>query len=239
MNIQRASLNDYLISYKGHGMIEHASKTNSIGHVVNHERRHLAQFESRARARNLDIIKEDISICYKIIDNKIVAVAGKASLIARAQNPTQSQITQSDSIDINEPASPMSAESEKESINDIDRLVNRIEAALVTINNRLEGLSDNESEKRFDKSADKTRLETKRERLESKLNELKSKKLEITQKEILGGLAELMADASNLIKAIYTAKSGNENQRYSDKYSKIEVPDYPTQYTGLMMDATI
>jgi len=52
-------------------------------------------------------------------------------------------------------------------------------------------------------------------------------------------LTELTGDASNLLNAIYALKSGNENRGFSDKYSKIEVPDYPMQYTGLMLDTMV
>ncbi len=220
-------------------MIEHATSSNSIGHVVNHEQRHLGEFERRAEAHNLEVIKEDITIRYQFIDGKIVAVGGKATAIAREKSAGHNQAPQ---VDLNGGPGSVSTESyaiDSISNNIIDRLVSRVESALAKIKSRLEGLSETDTSGQFERSPNKIELENKKAKLESKLAELKSKRLEITQKEILGGLTELTGDASNLLNAIYALKSGNENRGFSDKYSKIEVPDYPMQYTGLMLDTMV
>jgi hypothetical protein len=239
MDIRRIDLNSFLISYRGHGMTEHATSSNSIGHVVNHELRHLAEFESRAKARNLDVIKEDITLRYQFIDGKIIAVAGKATMIAREKSagnnlaPPDYPKGSPDSI------SAGSQTVEGIPNNMIDRLVKKVESALSKIESRLEAYYETDTSGQLEGSLNKIELEIKKEKLESKLAELKSKRLEITQKEILGGLSELTGDASNLLNAIYALKSGNENSKSSDKYSKIDVPDYPMQYTGLMLDTMI
>jgi hypothetical protein len=240
MNIQSADLSSYLISYKGHGMIEHASSSNSIGHVVNHEQRHLAQFENRARFRNQEIISEDINISYKLIDGKIIAVAGKATAVVK-DKLSDNQSTSSTSNSQSGPPRTDSADSQKPGVdNRIDQLMNKIEAALSTINNRLEGITQfTKQEPTGDSSADRSRLEIKKQKLEAKMAELKAKKLELTSREILGGLAELVDDSANLLSAIYKLKSGNENRSSTDEYSKIEVPEYSMQYTGLMLNTMI
>lgn len=239
MDIRRADINNYLISYKGHGMIEHATSSNSIGHVVNHELRHLAEFESRAKTRNLEIVKEDITLRYQFIDGKIVAVGGKATAVARLKN---SDHNQTPNINIITNPSPNSTEGQainNVSINSIDRLLNKIESALSKIKSRLEGYSETDNGGEESESINKIGLEVKKDKLESKLVELRAKKLEITQKEILGSLTELMGDTLNLLSAIYSLKGGNENRANTDKYSKIEVPDNPMQYTGLILDTMI
>lgn len=239
MDIRRTDFNDFLISYKGHGMTEHAASSNSIGHVVNHEQRHLREFENRAKARNLEVIKEDITLRYQFIDGKIMAVGGRATAIAREKSTGDNLELAIDPNGIPDPVSNGSQEVNGISNDMINRLVNRLESALSKIKSRLEGLDETDTLGQFEGSPNKIDLEMKKEKLESKLAELKSRKLEITQKEILGGLTELTDDSSNLLNVIYALKSGNENRGSSDKYSKIEVPDYPMQYTGLILDTMV
>jgi hypothetical protein len=90
-----------------------------------------------------------------------------------------------------------------------------------------------------DSTIDESCLEIIKQKPDLKMAELKAKKLEMTSREILGGLAEMINDSANILGAIYTLKSGNENRSSSDEYSKIEVPEYSMQYTGLMLDTMI
>jgi len=64
-------------------MLEKASKTNSIGHVIAPENRHLSQFRNPARFSGKEIIRENISVRYAFVDDKLVAVADEATAVMR------------------------------------------------------------------------------------------------------------------------------------------------------------
>jgi len=240
MAIRPADISDYLISYRGHGMIEHATTSNSTGHVINHEQRHIAEFENRTRIRGQKIVREDISISYKFIKGKIVAVGGEATAAAKPEADSNSGVQIDSKSAISSPEFGQSASAPDSATNKIDNLLNKIENALSTIRNRLDDITTADGQDKTEHSAlEENRLDSKKQKLESKLAELKSEKFELTQKEILSGLVEMMNDTANLLGAIYAIKTGNENSDSSDNYSKVEVPEYSMKYTGLILDTMI
>jgi len=248
MKIDKADISNYFISYQGHGMIEHATSTNSIAHVINHERRHIAQFEDQANFENKEIVSEEITINYQYIDGKIVAVAGRAKAIMRDKAgddlKTSMVKIQNGPSDL-EGASQMNLPSKQDQ--QLDQAIQKIEAALTKIQNMLDRIDDGKGNPDDESAAaaikdvrqNKEALERKRQELSARLNEIRSKKLEKMAKDLLSGIARLMNDSVNLIKAIYSLKSGKEKPDSSDEYAKMEVPDYSLQYTGLLFDTMI
>ncbi len=67
----------WIISYRGHGIVEKSRAETSIGHVMLHELRHLNQYRAKALWENRDIIEAHINIHIEIIDGVPVAVAGE------------------------------------------------------------------------------------------------------------------------------------------------------------------
>lgn len=66
------------VFYKGHGLIERATPSNSVGHVLLHELRHLQEFQNEARVTGREVVNPRISIDYEFRDGKLVAVSGEA-----------------------------------------------------------------------------------------------------------------------------------------------------------------
>ena len=69
------------IDYIGHGMIESASPTTSVGHVALHEGRHLSDFEARARREGRVVLAKDVDIHTELRHGVLVAVSGRATTI--------------------------------------------------------------------------------------------------------------------------------------------------------------
>jgi hypothetical protein len=243
MQVERTDINDYFISYQGHGMIEKATKTNSIAHVINHENRHINEFKDYARFHNKEISQENITINYQFIDGKIVAVAGKATAVLKDKPPDENSVTEARQTKTVE--TPFNGESGKNISLDqkLDKISNRIESALAKIDSELSKIENSNS---TDENAlanpiseltpDNTALEAKKSELTTKLNQIKSEKLEKQSENILNDVAQLFADAANIMKAINGLKASNENNKNTDEYNKMNIPDYSTQYTGLLLD---
>jgi hypothetical protein len=79
-----------IISYKGHGQIERATKSGSVGHVLLHELRHKLEFEAQARREGKRIVREDIDINFAFRDGTFVAVSGKTTV---ATAPKKDDVT--------------------------------------------------------------------------------------------------------------------------------------------------
>jgi hypothetical protein len=246
MQIQAPDISDYNISYAGHGMIEHATKTNSIAHVVAHENRHLDHFESYARFHGKEIIREDISIRYEYVDGKIVAVAGKATAAMR-DKPVEQQDQQSEL----QTAAPKSLESPTISQDSarkakIDALLGKIEMALRRVEKKLESTEKNagsldsrESGRLASIRARKLQLEAKKKEVQKTRNELTAEKMQEVVKELLGGAAALISQSANLVRAIYGLKSGNEIDEAPDKNNEVLLPDYSMLCTGTLLDTVV
>jgi hypothetical protein len=80
------------IDYVGHGMIESASPTTSVGHVALHEGRHLSDFEARARREGRVVLAKDVDIHTELRHGVLVAVSGKATaILSRPLDDAQTQ----------------------------------------------------------------------------------------------------------------------------------------------------
>jgi hypothetical protein len=243
MRIEKPDISNYFINYQEHGMIEKATLTDSIAHVINHENRHIDEFEDYARFHNKDIVSENITISYKFIDGKIVAVAGKATALMKEKQPDTKSLTDTANNESTGNQSLVTPANNLPENQKIDGAINRIESALAKIETEIgktenESADDNESTNALTQTKpDKALLEAKRRALASKLNKLKSEKMKKTFEELLQGVEQLFEDAANIMKAINGLKAGNENYPTADKNNKVKVPDYSMQYTGLMLDA--
>ncbi len=69
------------IRYKGHGQLESASPSSSVGHVVLHELRHVHEFHARAEQERRAILHEDVDIQFAFVDGQLVAIAGRATAV--------------------------------------------------------------------------------------------------------------------------------------------------------------
>lgn len=72
-----------MIDYTGHGVVERATESTSVAHVMAHERAHLAQYQTLARAKGLEVVAEDIDIRLEMRNGVPVAVAGQATATLR------------------------------------------------------------------------------------------------------------------------------------------------------------
>lgn len=248
MQVNSPDISDYLVSYKGHGMIEKATLTDSIGHVVAHENRHIQHYRSYAQFHDKEIVSEDISVRYAFIDGKLVAVAGKATAIMRDEDESNRDSIRVNSAEKAQAMPDVNSDGENsEKQKKLDVLLARIETALSKIDARLE-----KSEKEAGESNNspgfleiaqlkqkRVSLEAKKQEIAGKKNMIESEKLKKMVEDLLSGIAGLFDQAAGLIKANYAVKSGNQIGQQSDKESKIEVPDYSMLFTGIVVDTMI
>ena len=230
-------------------MIERASVTDSIGHVIAHENRHIAQFRNYARFNDKEITREDISVRYEFIDGKIIAVAGEATAVMRNKAEGESEELQNKTltgltVDI---AIGDSQKTDQKKIK-LDIIVSRLEAALNEVSARLdatENEQDNipgaEQKKVAELKQKKIKLEDKKQEIIKKRNMLDADKLKHMVKNLLNGLNTLIDQAANLMKAIYGLKLGQQIEQNSDNnYSKdVSIPDYSMLFTGILLDTTV
>jgi len=246
MRIDSLQVDDSLISYKGHGMVETASKTNSIAHVAAHENRHIAQFRNYARYHNKKIIREDISIRYEFIEGNIVAVAGQATTVMHDKPEENSikqvKIPEGTFVDLKAVTIDENFKKEKE----LDILLTRIEAALNRIEARLEK-TDDESMQQINGQADKAiqlrnkkiKLEEQKRKIEKMRNMISADKLKEMTEELLGGAVALIEQSAKLLNAIVGLKTGNQSEDIPDKYNEVSISDFSLMYTGILFDTTI
>ena len=246
MQILPADISDYNISYAGHGMIEHATKTNSIAHVAAHEKRHIDHFENYARFHGKEIIRENISIRYEFVDGKIVAVAGRATATMRDKPPEQSnQEVELQTRTADRPGErAVSQDSARQA--KIDALLNRIDSALQRVEAKLDSTErrgrtqDKQDAGRLASiRVRKLKLETKKKEVQKMRNELTAEKTQEVVKELLGGAAALISKSARLVRAIYGLKSGNEIAEAPDKSNEVSIPDYSLLGTGTLLDTMI
>ena len=252
MRVDSSNISDAFISYKGHGMIERASRINSIGHVVAHENRHLAHFRNYAEYQGKEITRENITIKYAFVDGKLVAVAGeaKAQMVDKPDDKTSATKSADGSTesnddnknDINKIAD--NAQDEQDSKKQkLDVLLSRIESAIKRLDNKLNEIENDQSDQN-DKSGDKasrieykiTRLEEKKDKIISKRNEIEAEELLAMVEDSLKDISELTDQAAGLIEAIYGLKSGKQIGHQTDKQTEVSIPDYSMLFTGMVLD---
>jgi len=104
------------MAYDGHGMTERAPASQSIAHVMAHERAHINSYRTRAFQEGYVVTGEDIGIRFEMRDGVIVAVAGeaRATLSREAPEPESAQQAparpEATLPDDAEPAGPSQAE---------------------------------------------------------------------------------------------------------------------------------
>jgi len=247
MRVEKPILSESTINYKGHGMIEKASASNSIGHVIAHENRHLQEFRNRAIYQGKEILSENISIKYEFRDGKLVAVAGEATATMKEKPKETSE--SSDYSQSNQPVIEIdrnSSDEENSVKRKLDVFLSRIDAALIKLDSKL-NQSENNQDSRLrtgDENLARIRqkrveLESKKKEIQSKKNRLDAEKLNELTEQLLEGLSELAEQTSNLMKAIYGFKSGKQSGQNSDNNNELEVPDYSMLYTGMLLDTMI
>ena len=248
MQVNNPGIQDYLISYKGHGQIELAAKTNSIGHVVAHENRHIQHYRSYAQFHNKEIVRENISIRYAFIDGKLTAVAGKATAVMRdKQEPPDSQFqvqSPDNALQISDVIAPDSEAQKKQKL---DVLLTRIDTALNKLDTRIEKADDSsaagseqtDSSKLSRLVQKRANLEAKKKEIAAKKNKLDADKLTKMVEDLLAGIAGLFGQAAGLMKANYELKAGKQNSGSVDKGYEVEVPDYSMLFTGIVVDTMI
>jgi hypothetical protein len=249
MRVDDTNITNFIISYKGHGMTETAPITDTIGHVVAHENRHIAHYRNYARYHNKEITSEDISVRYAFVNGKIVAVAGKATATmkdkpAEKSDELQVNASKDSTIDITVDKSTKSDQKKMK----LDVVVSRLEAALDRVSAKIDE-AENQPDKSPAVNQDKiTELKQKKIKLEEKKREIMKKrnaidtdKLKDMVKDLLTGLNSLVDQAANLMKAIYGLKSGQQIKQNSDNnYSKeVSIPDYSMLFTGILLDTTV
>jgi len=246
MQIAPPDLSDFTISYAGHGMIEQATKTNSIAHVVAHENRHLDHFENYARFHGKEIIHENISIRYEFVEGKIVAVAGEATATIR-DKPVENK------NHLNEVSSEASATTDVPTISrdsareaKINALLGRLETALQRVEAELDSSAKNsartgnrDSDRLASIRARKLQLEAKKKEIQKMRVEMTAEKMQEALKEILGGAAALLSDSAGFVRAIYGLKSGKQISENPDNHNEVSLPDYSLSYTGTLLDTMV
>jgi hypothetical protein len=230
-------------------MTERAAVTNSIGHVIAHENRHLAHYRNYARYKDKEIIREDISVRYEYIDGKIVATAGQATAVMKNELNEKSAEILIDShkgsqIDI---AVDESVETDQKKMK-LDAIISKLEAALDKVSAKI-GAAENvqgnmpvaDQEKIADLKQKKIKLEDKKREIIKKRNMLDAEKLKDMVKDLLMGLNALVDQAASLMKAIYGLKSGQQIEQNSDKDNNedVPIPDYSMLFTGILLDTTV
>ncbi|MCP4581884.1 MAG: hypothetical protein GY839_09710 [candidate division Zixibacteria bacterium] len=230
-------------------MLERASRTNSIGHVIAHENRHLQQFRSHARYQGKEIIRENISVRYEFVDGKITAVAGEATALMRDKPEDELKLDgeapKKSAIDVEAEL----ANEDDQKKRKLDVILARVDAALNRLGNKLEkaekdegGAYDIDQNRIAELRGKKAELEDKKKEIIKKRNMLNAEKLEEMTKELLSGLGDLIDQAANLFKAIYGLKSGQQIEQDSDKKSSsydVSIPDYSMLYTGMLLDTIV
>jgi len=230
-------------------MTERASVTDSIGHVIAHENRHIAHYRNYARYNDKEIIREDISVRYEFIDGKIVAVAGQATAVMKDKPEEKSagiqiEAPKGSQIDI---AVDESAEMDQKKMK-LDVIISRLEAALDQVSAKIDTAENEQGnmpvadqEKIADLKQKKIKLEDKKREIVKKRNMLDAEKLKDMVKDLLMGLNTLVDQAANLLKAIYGLKSGQQIEQNSDNDNNEEVtiPDYSMLFTGILLDTTV
>ena len=248
MQVNSQGIQDYLISYKGHGQIETASKTNSIGHVVAHENRHIKHYRDYAQFHDKEIVRENISITYAFIDGKLVAVAGKATAAMRDKAETNNSNAQpllpdntSQQTDTSQ-GDDNNAKKQKLDIllTSIDTALDKLDARIEDANsNSTPNTEQNENMKLTRLMQKRANLEAKKQEIAGKKNKLDADKLAKMVEDLLAGIAGLFDQAAGLIKANYELKAGKQNSGPVDKDYEVEVPDYPMLFTGIVVDTMI
>lgn len=247
MQIDKSNIGDSIISYKGHGMIETASRLNSIGHVIAHENRHLQQFRNRAMYQGKEISSENITIKYEFRDGKIIAVAGEATAIIKDKPPQKQELpedlpTNQTSINIEK-----SYNNKNNSIKQkLDTLLSRIDAALNKFDTKLSEAENSQDNKYNNENSNlaqlrlkKSKLELKKKEIQNKKNELNAEKVNELSEQLLKGISDLSEQAANLMKAINGLKYGKQIEQNPDNNNELEVPDYSMLYTGMLLDTMI
>ncbi len=248
MRIDKSGIGDSIISYKGHGMIETASRLNSIGHVIAHENRHLQQYRNRAMYQGKEITSEDITVKYEFRDGVLVAVAGEAKATMRDKPEDTSE--QSDVLEVarNQPVDTNAdiGNEENNKKQKLDILLTRIDAALNKLDSKLgESEKESESGSRSENGnlaqlrQKRVELEQKRKEINNKKNKLNAEKLNELTEQLLEGLSDLTEQASKLMKSIYGLKTGKQIEQNPDNSNELEVPDYSMLYTGMLLDTMI
>jgi hypothetical protein len=230
-------------------MLERASRSNSIGHVIAHENRHLAQFRNRARFSGKEIIRENISVRYEFVDGKIVAVAGEATAVMRDKPNDGSKLEIEDLDKSKIGLDTGTGNEDNQKMRKLDVILARVGTALNRIGDKLDKAEKNQSgvydinrDQIAQLRAKKLKLEDKKKEIIKKRNMLNAEKLKKMTEELLGGLTDLIDQAANLFKAIYGLKSGQQIRQDSDNNTSskdVSIPDYSMLFTGMMLDTIV
>ncbi len=184
MKVDYTKYSPWIISYKGHGMVEKSRAETSIGHVVLHELRHLNQYRAKALWEGRDIVEMHVDIHIEIIDGVPVAVAGEAVATFGPPEPfnkpqlevKSSKIEKKDNLKSSSTTDEPENEYDRKNLDEIRRELALKEAELSRIEEKLKDL---EAKKKSgeDVSQEMRKLENEREQLKEEIKKLKDSEL--------------------------------------------------------------
>ncbi len=184
MKVDYTKYSPWIISYKGHGMVEKSRAETSIGHVVLHELRHLNQYRAKALWEGRDIVEMHVDIHIEIIDGVPVAVAGEAVATFGPPEPfnkpqlevKSSEIEKKDNLKSSSTTDEPENEYDRKNLDEIRRELALKEAELSRIEEKLKDL---EAKKKSgeDVSQEMRKLENEREQLKEEIKKLKDSEL--------------------------------------------------------------